>query len=79
MVGLPPDLLPTQAKELAQQLLGCPELPEPSVDPKGFALMVQAQLKQCRDVYNPITKRMAPWIDIKGILKLAGKGGCVIS
>jgi len=72
-------LLPTQAKELAQQLLGCPELPEPSVDPKGFALMVQAQLKQCRDVYNPITKRMAPWIDIKGILKLAGKGGCVIS
>ena len=71
-------LLPTQAKEFAEKLLGCTGLPEPDIDPKGFGLMLNNHLKDCRNVYNPVTKRMGPWVDTKAILKLAGHGGCVV-
>ncbi len=68
-------LLPSQAKEFIEKLLGCPGLPEPEVDPKGFQKVLEQQLKAQLPVYNPVTKKMTPWVDTKKLIK----GGCVIS
>jgi len=69
-------LLPSQAKELTERLLGCDHLPEPEVDPSAFKKALEAALKSSRPTYNPITKKMAPWVSSSTIL--AKGGGCSV-
>lgn len=76
-------LLPSQAKLLCERVLGCAELPEPEVDPDGFAKALKAALSRLPAVYNPIRGAMTPWVDVNKILhppspSRRGKGGCTI-
>jgi len=76
-------LLPTQAKELLELILGCESLPEPEVDLQGFLKAVEGHLDSVPSVYNPMTKASSKWVDVKSFRRVnkAGKssGSCVIS
>jgi len=71
-------LVASQAKELAEKILGCPPLPEP----EGFKTVLSAALAQTRPVYHPVHNRVAPWFDINGICSLNKRSGadscCVV-
>lgn len=76
-------LLPTQCKHLIERLLGCAELTEPEIDASEFLKQVQQALGKLPRVYNPMTGRMAPWVDVsalqKHFRKLSGKSSCLVS
>mmetsp|Transcript_24810 Transcript_24810/g.56549 ORF Transcript_24810/g.56549 Transcript_24810/m.56549 type:complete len:346 (-) Transcript_24810:238-1275(-) len=69
-------LIPSQIKQFAELLLGCSNLPEPEVDRKGFAEAVKNALAEVPLTYDPRTKSMKPWINVKHIF--GGSGGCVV-
>jgi hypothetical protein len=54
------------------------EYPHPAVDAKGFVANVQRRNKLEPNVWNPVTKRMSPWIDPAAMKEIVG-GGCIIS
>lgn len=62
-------LQPFQCKLLIEQILGCEPLPVPEVDPELFFASVSQALEALPAVYNPITGRMAPWIDEAALRK----------
>ena len=70
-------LLPSQVKEFIEKLLSCGALPEPEVDPKGFKQALEQRLKVHVQVYNAVSKTMAPWVHTNRIGK--GGGDCTIS
>jgi hypothetical protein len=72
--------LPTQAKEFAELILACPNLPEPEIDPRGFKAVLTAALAQTPPVYNPVLNRMANWVNPDAITKLGkpGSDGCCV-
>ena len=81
-------LMPSQTKQLIEKILGCAELPEPEVDLGAFkdALLKVLGTRELPAVYNPLTKRMAPWVDVQAVsrhIKTRGQngggGGCAIS
>jgi len=73
-------LIPTQAKELIEQLIGGEPLPEPELGMAAFTKALSNKLKTVPPVYDPISKKMKPWADIKALEKMINKdGGCVIS
>jgi len=54
-------------------------VPDPSVDWKGFLKSVDMLLRKEELQYNPVKKKMTPWIDIHKLNKLYGDGtGCAI-
>jgi len=54
-------------------------LPDPGADWSGFLKSVQTLLKREQLQWNPIRKKMTPWINLKALNKIYGKGkGCVI-
>jgi len=76
-------LLPSQIKELIEDILGCGELPEPEiVGPKKFAGAVRDALGEAPSlVMDPRSGRMKPWIDgyeLERALKPKGELPCVI-
>lgn len=74
-------LLPSQAKELMELILGT-DLPEPEVDPAAFLKALTATLASVPPVYNPISKSVSSWVDVKAFrkeFKRAGAGSCAIS
>lgn len=62
-------LLPMQVKQFIERLIGCGELAEPEVDPNEFISQVRNALTAIPPVYNPITRRMAPWVDVHALQK----------
>lgn len=56
-------LLPSQIAAFCEELLGCDPLPEPEVDTLTFVQVLKAQLAEVPNVYDPLTRRMRPWID----------------
>ena len=49
--------------------------PDPNADWQGFCnVIAQLQAKEKKQ-YNPHTKRMEPWIDLKKLNKEYGHGG----
>ena len=69
-------LLPSQAKQLCERILGCGELPEPEVDPEGFRTVLREALTRLPPVYSPVKQAMAPWVDVDKVL---GGGACIVS
>lgn len=62
-------LLPSQVKQLIERLIGCGELVEPEIDATAFISQVRDALTTLPPVYNPITQRMAPWIELQKLQK----------
>jgi len=79
-------LPPSQAKQFIERLLGCDELPEPEIDAAAFVTAVRAALAHLPKVYNPMTRSMAPWIDVGALQRHVKRngagssraGGCVL-
>ena len=67
-------LLPSQAKQLCERILGCAELPEPEVDPDGFRAALKGALGELPAVHHPMRRGMAPWVDVH-LLMRSLKGG----
>lgn len=78
-------LLPSQAKQVIERVLGCAELTEPEVDAGAFFAQLKAALASLPRVYNPMSGAMAPWVDVHALQKHirrmtgGGGGGCVVS
>ena len=75
-------LLPSQAKELAELILGCKPLPEPEVDAAAFLKQLKAEQERLPAVFHPLKMVQQPWLDAKTFGKLVKKGGsnaCTIS
>jgi len=71
-------LIPSQVKQFAELLLGCPPLPEPEIDAKAFAKALQGALAELPPVYDPQTKTMKAWIDVKKLAGPGSSGGCTL-
>ena len=70
-------LIPSQIKQFAEMILGCAPLPEPELDEKAFAAALQSAMAQVPDVYDPHSKMMKPWIDLKRLS--TRRGSCIIT
>lgn len=62
-------------------VLGGPaeEYPNPQINPRGFMQMVIARNRAGGEVWNPITKRPAPWVNLSALrsfLPVSAHGGC---
>lgn len=54
-------------------------VPDPFVNWKSFLRSVEMMLKKEELQYNPVKKRLTPWIDVKKLDKIyGGGGGCTI-
>ena len=56
-------LLPSQMRQFCELLLGVP-LPEPDLDAAAFVAAVRAALQTMPPVFDPLTSRLKPWIDV---------------
>ncbi|KAL3804363.1 hypothetical protein HJC23_011291 [Cyclotella cryptica] len=54
------------------------ELPDPSIDWKGFAKALESRLHKESVQWNPIKKKVGPWIDMKKLNKIYGNNTCTI-
>merc|ERR1712166_1488531 len=55
-------LTPGQVKKFCELLLGGTPLPEPEVDLGAFMKVVDIELAKQPKVYDPLSKKMEPWI-----------------
>jgi len=53
------------------------DYPHPAVDAKGFVANVQRRNKATPTVWNPISKKMSPWINPSAMKDIVG-GKCTI-
>jgi Mg-chelatase subunit ChlD len=53
-------------------------VPDPQLDWKGFSDHLAVILKKEKNQWNPMTKKMAPWIDLKILNKTYTKGICAV-
>lgn len=51
------------------------EAPDPEADWKGFCNVLAPLIAQEKVQWNPITKRLEPWIDMKKLKQSYGGGG----
>ena len=54
------------------------EIPNPVTDWKGFIKYIKASLDLEKDHWDPIRKKVLPWIHLKVLHRLYGKGKCTI-
>ncbi len=52
-------------------------LPDPQIDLAGFLKVIYRVVNQEKKQWNPIKKRMMPWIDIQKIQTVYGKAECI--
>jgi len=65
-----------ELRDFVRLLLGYSlEAPDPDADWKGFCDTVARLMSQEQKQWNPITKRMEPWIDMKKLTRDFGHGG----
>mmetsp|Transcript_4032 Transcript_4032/g.7754 ORF Transcript_4032/g.7754 Transcript_4032/m.7754 type:complete len:369 (+) Transcript_4032:186-1292(+) len=69
-------LTPQEMRELCLVILGAkPEsLPDPTISLRAFSKALETELKNHRLQWDPIKKKMKPWIDIKALNQMYGKG-----
>jgi len=74
-------LLPSQAKELAELILGCDPLPEPELSFPEFLKALKEAQGRVPAVFHPLKMKPLPWFDATTFGKAAGgrRGSCVIS
>ncbi len=51
--------------------------PHPELDFRGFLAAIERENKRCSPVWDPVTKRLRPWINPRYIKRPAGSG-CVM-
>lgn len=66
-------LLPSQIAAFCEELLGCSPLPEPDVDATAFTQALRGELDKLPQVYDPIHRRMRPWIDLAKIRRAGSR------
>lgn len=66
-------LVASQVKQFCELMLGCGVLPEPEADGAAFRAAVQECLQSVRPVYDPLSKRMKPWVDTNKLCKQSKK------
>merc|ERR1711939_496072 len=75
-------LQPTQIKSFIETLLSCDTLPEPELDVSKFVHAVAHAQKGLPLVFDPISQKMKPWIDLRklewAMNRKCGKGACAI-
>eukprot|EP00569_Conticribra_weissflogii_P015070 CAMPEP_0171401232 /NCGR_PEP_ID=MMETSP0880-20121228/7775_1 /TAXON_ID=67004 /ORGANISM="Thalassiosira weissflogii, Strain CCMP1336" /LENGTH=407 /DNA_ID=CAMNT_0011915693 /DNA_START=4 /DNA_END=1227 /DNA_ORIENTATION=- len=68
-----------ELRDFCSLLFCADELPDPSGDWKSFAKNIDDLLKKEKDQWNPIKKKMKPWIDVSKMNKIYGDGSsCAI-
>jgi len=53
-------------------------LPDPAADWKAFVKAIEMRLRKERGQWNPIKKKVTPWIDMKKLNKMYGDESCTI-
>lgn len=56
-------LVPSQVKLFCEAIIGCGVLPEPEADPDAFRTAVKESLSAVAPVFDPVSRRMKPWVD----------------
>jgi hypothetical protein len=54
-------------------------VPDPQADWKGFIKSITAIVNKEKKQWNPVTRKVGPWVDVKKLDKAYGKKGCVIT
>lgn len=74
-------LLPSQAKELAELILGCGPLPEPELSFPDFLNALKGAQARVPAVFHPLKMAPLPWFDATSFGKAAGgrRGSCIIA
>jgi len=69
-----------ELKEFCELLFGDNDglLPDPAADWKAFAKAIEGRLHKERGQWNPIKKKVTPWIDMKKLNKIYGDESCTI-
>jgi hypothetical protein len=70
-------LTKSELREYMQLLLGDLDgIPDPSIDWLGFCNEIEGLLRKQKQLqWNPVTKKMAPWIDMRMLQSQYGDGG----
>lgn len=73
-------LTPSEIRSFCLFILGLREddLPDPGADPKGFLKSLQFRLEKEQLQWNPIKKKITPWILIKELKKTFSNRNCVV-
>jgi len=72
-------LTKTELREFCLSLFGEENfdgVPDPSIDWVGFVAMIDRLNRQERNTYNPMNKKVLPWIDTNTLNRLYGESGC---
>ena len=70
-------LMPSQARELCELVLGCGPLPEPELEWGAFVGALRTALNGAPSTVDPRTGRRRPWIDLGRIGRIRpGAIGC---
>ena len=70
-----------EVKQFCQLLFGfetMSKVPDPQLDFKGFCDQLWVILQKEGNQWNPVSRKMTPWIDMKKLKKIYGKGNCTI-
>ena len=70
----------SQAKDLAELILGCGPLPEPEADPEAFLAALTRAQAEVPAVFHPIKGSAQPWFNVQKFGKMlkGGGGECVL-
>jgi hypothetical protein len=63
-----------QVRDFLLLLFGTFEAPDPGDDWKGFCNVVERLLSREKKIYNPVLKKLIPWIDMKKLRQIDGSG-----
>jgi Mg-chelatase subunit ChlD len=68
-----------EVRSFLRILFGSYEAPDPEENWMGFCSAVERLLAKEKKLWNPVVKKMMPWIDLKQLNRQYGPSGCVIS
>jgi hypothetical protein len=68
-----------EVRSFLRILFGSYEAPDPEENWMGFCSAVERLLVKEKKLWNPVVKKVMPWIDLKQLNRQYGPSGCVIS
>mmetsp|Transcript_13521 Transcript_13521/g.31429 ORF Transcript_13521/g.31429 Transcript_13521/m.31429 type:complete len:311 (-) Transcript_13521:413-1345(-) len=73
-------LTTTELREFMELLFGEDNfdgVPDPAVDWMGFSHTIEKLMRQEKPQWNPMSKILTPWIDMRKLERIYGGGGCI--
>jgi Mg-chelatase subunit ChlD len=67
-----------EVRDVLRILFGSYEAPDPEENWMGFCSVVEQLLAKEKKVWNPVVKKVMPWIDLKQLNRQYGPAACVI-